>query len=273
MVSWVVFNYAIALIIYLHPTRPRRPFFNDRQRWNATVAQVAYSTVVRGGPIYEALTHNISVHTPHHIDTRIPLYRLKEAYADLKATGFSAAIVENRLRWSSVHEIFETCKLLDFDTQTWYRFLRSRVDLSTLEPRRYPTVLTEDRRRCHEGGSPSVTAFVTDHPITKGGNDQCCALGRSVANSLEVHLLAEDGSTVSTMSVPPDLDGLRGLVRKVAPLPGGQQVVAVIESMNGARLVHDTHELTSWQVEIAHAAKAKGLAPLAGKTDGSTTGF
>ena len=122
LVPWVVFNYAIALIIYLHHTHPRRPFFNDRQRWNATVAQVACSTVVRGGPIYEALTHNISVHTPHHIDTRIPFYRLKEAYADLKAAGFGVDIVEYRLRWSSVHEIFKTCKLLDFDTQTWYRF-------------------------------------------------------------------------------------------------------------------------------------------------------
>ncbi|MGD0984909.1 MAG: IS110 family transposase [Acidimicrobiales bacterium] len=85
--------------------------------------------------------------------------------------------------------------------------------------------------------------------------------------SLEVHLLAENGSTVSTMSVPPDLDGLRGLVRKVALLPGGRQVLAVIESMNGARFVHDTLELEGWQVEIADAAKVKGLAPLACKTD------
>jgi len=121
-VPWIVFNYAIALIIYLHHTHPRLPFFNDRQRWNATVAQVACSTIVRGGPIYETLTHNISVHTPHHIDTRIPFYRLKDAYADLKAAGFGPDIVEYRLSWSAVLAIFRTCKLLDFDTQTWYRF-------------------------------------------------------------------------------------------------------------------------------------------------------
>ena len=78
--------------------------------------------MVRGGPIYEALTHNISVHTPHHIDTRIPFYRLKQAYADLKTAGFGADIVEYRLGWSTVHEVFKTCKLFDFDTQTWYRF-------------------------------------------------------------------------------------------------------------------------------------------------------
>jgi transposase len=40
-----------------------------------------------------------------------------------------------------------------------------------------------------------------------------------------------------------------------------------IESMNGARFVHDRLELHGWQVEIADAQKVKGLAPLACKTD------
>jgi transposase len=44
-------------------------------------------------------------------------------------------------------------------------------------------------------------------------------------------------------------------------------VRAVIESMNGARFVHDTLELAGWEVAIADAQKVKGLAPLAGKTD------
>ena len=41
---------------------------------------------------------------------------------------------------------------------------------------------------------------------------------------------------------------------------------AAIESMNGARFVHDSLE-RGWQVEIADAVKVKGLAPLACKTD------
>jgi transposase len=41
----------------------------------------------------------------------------------------------------------------------------------------------------------------------------------------------------------------------------------VIESMTGARLVHDTLEQEGWDVEIADAQKVKGLAPLACKTD------
>jgi hypothetical protein len=47
----------------------------------------------------------------------------------------------------------------------------------------------------------------------------------------------------------------------------GQPVLGVIESMNGARFVHDNLEWAGWRVEIADAQKAKGLAPLACKTD------
>ena len=41
----------------------------------------------------------------------------------------------------------------------------------------------------------------------------------------------------------------------------------VIESMNGARFVHDTLEEHGWEVLVADAQKVKGLAPLACKTD------
>ena len=46
-----------------------------------------------------------------------------------------------------------------------------------------------------------------------------------------------------------------------------EPVCAAIESMTGARLVHDTLEACGWDVEIADAQRVKGLAPLACKTD------
>ena len=47
----------------------------------------------------------------------------------------------------------------------------------------------------------------------------------------------------------------------------GQPVTGVVESMNGARFVHDQLERWDWDVEVADAVKVKGLAPLAEKTD------
>jgi hypothetical protein len=44
-------------------------------------------------------------------------------------------------------------------------------------------------------------------------------------------------------------------------------VPGVIESMTGSRFVHDRLEELGWDALIADAAKVKGLAPLACKTD------
>jgi hypothetical protein len=80
-------------------------------------------------------------------------------------------------------------------------------------------------------------------------------------------LLGEGAERVEEGVAPADADGLRGLARLVALRCGDQPVRAVIESMNGARFVHDTLERCGWQVLIADAQKVKGLAPLACKTD------
>lgn len=80
---------------------------------------------------------------------------------------------------------------------------------------------------------------------------------------LDVCLVDDAGVLVEQTAAAPDADGLRGLVDRV----GGRPVRAVIESMTGARFVHDTLEELGWEVLVANAQKVKGLAPLACKTD------
>jgi transposase len=83
---------------------------------------------------------------------------------------------------------------------------------------------------------------------------------------LDFCLLSEDGEHLDQLAVPPDVESLRTLARRIDEVHG-EPVCAVIESMTGARLVHDTLEACGWDVEIADAQKVKGLAPLACKTD------
>jgi transposase len=83
---------------------------------------------------------------------------------------------------------------------------------------------------------------------------------------LDVALVAGDGTRLRDVGVGPDVDGLRSLARWIADWYG-EPVEAAIESMTGARFVHDQLELAGWDVEIADAQKVKGLAPLACKTD------
>jgi len=83
---------------------------------------------------------------------------------------------------------------------------------------------------------------------------------------LDVCLLNDQGEWLDQLAVPPDVDSLRTLARRIDEVHR-EPVCAVVESMTGARLVHDTLEAEGWSVEVADAQKVKGLAPLACKTD------
>jgi transposase len=83
---------------------------------------------------------------------------------------------------------------------------------------------------------------------------------------VDVCLLSDKGEYLDQLAVPPDVDSLRTLAGRIEEVHR-EPVCAVVESMTGARLVHDTLEQEGWAVEIADAEKVKGLAPLACKTD------
>jgi transposase len=63
---------------------------------------------------------------------------------------------------------------------------------------------------------------------------------------LDFCLLDADGERIEAGAAPPDADGLGGLARRLDRY--GEPISAAIESMNGARFVHDRLELAGWQV-------------------------
>src|SRR5690242_5244342 len=82
---------------------------------------------------------------------------------------------------------------------------------------------------------------------------------------VDVCVLRDGGELVDEFSSPADEDGLSHLHRRIARRR--EAVRCVVESMSGARFVHDSLERLGFDVLIADAQKAKGLAPLACKTD------
>src|SRR3954470_5719998 len=82
---------------------------------------------------------------------------------------------------------------------------------------------------------------------------------------LDVHAMDEAGAPVLVTTAAPDAGGVGSVVSRVGDC--GQPVTAAIESMTGARFVHNRLELRGWEVAIADAVKVRGLAPLAAKTD------
>src|SRR2546427_10182134 len=66
---------------------------------------------------------------------------------------------------------------------------------------------------------------------------------------LDFCLLDQLGEKVEGGAAPPDADGLRSLTTRVGRF--GEPVFAAIESMNGARFVHDQLEPAGWRVQSA----------------------
>jgi hypothetical protein len=85
---------------------------------------------------------------------------------------------------------------------------------------------------------------------------------------LDVCLVNDAGEVLAQTAAAPDADGLRHLIGRV----NAPRVRAVIESMTGARFVHDTLEEHGWDVLVADAQKVRGLAPQRPRRRGQTHG-
>ncbi len=82
---------------------------------------------------------------------------------------------------------------------------------------------------------------------------------------LDVCLLSEEGELLEQTACPPDAEGLRSLATRFDHY--SEPIRAAIESMTGARYVHDTLEELGWDVLIADAEKVKPFGSVACKSD------
>jgi omega-6 fatty acid desaturase (delta-12 desaturase) len=126
LIPFIVFNYYISLFVFLHHTSPDLPFFTNKEEWSQSVGQLYCSTIVRCSAFSEYLTHGILIHTPHHVDMRIPFYNLKGAYYDLHEK-YSTYMHEMQFSVRGVRSIFKLCKLYDYDQHLWLNFSEARV--------------------------------------------------------------------------------------------------------------------------------------------------
>ena len=114
--------------------------------------------------------------------------------------------------------------------------------------------------------SPPKPASSRSAPFHRANSGDRDGPGAGLQSLVDVCLLSHRGEQLDQLAVARDVDSLRTLARGVGEVHA-EPVCAVVESMTGARLVHDTLEQEGWDVEIADAQKVKGLAPLACKTD------
>lgn len=120
IVPFLVFNWTIGWIIYLHHTHPQVPWWDDAGEWKASRPQIVATLHVRLPQPLHAISNSIMDHNAHHATPHIPLYRLARAQASLRQR--LAAIRYYRLTPLVYLRIVDTCKLYDSTTRRWCDF-------------------------------------------------------------------------------------------------------------------------------------------------------
>jgi len=113
LVPFFIYHFWMSTFTLVHHTMPHVPFLAE-SKWHDAGARLS-GTVHCDYPLgVEFLCHKINVHTPHHVSTRIPSYRLRAAHDALKKQWgkyMNAAVFS----WQLLQDILSKCNIYDED--------------------------------------------------------------------------------------------------------------------------------------------------------------
>ncbi|MDH3755196.1 MAG: fatty acid desaturase [Acidimicrobiia bacterium] len=120
VVPFLLFCQIIGWVVHVHHIAPDIRWW-PRREWTRVRGQIEGTTILWGPPGWDLFFHWIMVHVPHHVDMRIPCYRLPEA-ARAIAAAFPDEVHERPIRIGDYLRSVHSCKLHDFDTGRWQRY-------------------------------------------------------------------------------------------------------------------------------------------------------
>ena len=120
VVPFLLFCQVIGWVVHVHHISPEIRWW-PRREWNRFRGQVEGTTVLWGPPGWDLFFHWIMVHLPHHVDMRIPCYRLPEAALAI-AEEYPEEVTQRRVSMRDYWRSARACKLHDFDTGTWHGY-------------------------------------------------------------------------------------------------------------------------------------------------------
>jgi omega-6 fatty acid desaturase (delta-12 desaturase) len=117
LVPWLVWTYSIGVTVYVHHIAPEIRW-HRRSQWTRCAGQVDGTATYRIAPWLNVFWHNVYLHTPHHVDPRVPFYHLPAAARAL-AARYPDSIRIRRYRLRDYLWTTQRCKLFDFDREVW----------------------------------------------------------------------------------------------------------------------------------------------------------
>lgn len=118
LIPFVIWNYIIGIIVYMHHISPDIEW--KREGWTRFYGQLECVTNYHVPKIINFFAHNIFLHAPHHIDARIPFYRLPDALDEISSVYKDSLKVRSSF-FSDYLRAVNSCKLIS-SSGTWLRF-------------------------------------------------------------------------------------------------------------------------------------------------------
>ncbi|CAL8462214.1 g1745 [Coccomyxa elongata] len=111
LMPWLGYHFWMSTFTVVHHTAPHIPF-KPANEWNAAKAQLS-GTVHCDYPRWvEFLCHDINVHVPHHVNSKIPWYNLRAATDSLRQ-NWGQYMTEASWNWRMMKYIFTELHVYD----------------------------------------------------------------------------------------------------------------------------------------------------------------
>jgi omega-6 fatty acid desaturase (delta-12 desaturase) len=120
VIPFLSFSYMIGSLVHVHHIQPGIRWWKRRE-WSKFKGQMEGTTVLRVRPGVNFFFHWIMVHTPHHVDMRIPMYNLELAADAIKA-AYPDTVHDEPLRFRDFMANTRQCKLYDYDEGQWLTY-------------------------------------------------------------------------------------------------------------------------------------------------------
>ncbi|XP_024397928.1 uncharacterized protein [Physcomitrium patens] len=120
VVPWLGYHFWMSTFTLVHHTAPHIPFKQARE-WSVVEAQLNGTIHCEYPAWIEFLCHDISVHIPHHISSKIPSYNLRKAYASLQQ-NWDKHLNKAEFGVPLMTTIVTQCNLFDDKKKRWVKF-------------------------------------------------------------------------------------------------------------------------------------------------------
>jgi omega-6 fatty acid desaturase (delta-12 desaturase) len=121
MVPFLFWNWLMAFVTLQHHTHPKVAWFASKEEWNFYNGQVRGTVHVTLPRPLELMFQNILEHTAHHVDPKIPLYKLPQCQKNLEHKFKDDIIIQDGSLFQFASNL-KLCRLYDYQRHQWLDF-------------------------------------------------------------------------------------------------------------------------------------------------------